>query len=238
MVPDNEIVLVIKYFFQLKNLDKKEFKLELDKTTLNLHFPEKEVLPKWVDLNFFKCTNCPLDEKTNPNCPAAVSMIDVIEFFSKFVSFEEAYIEVETENRSYSKHTTLQTGISSLIGLSMATSGCPVLGKLKPMARFHLPFSGAKETVFRAISTYLLGQYFRKLNGQTPDWDLENLDKIYAEIHKVNKSFAERLKHIKIHDASINAINILDTFANFVQFEIHNHVLKELECIMSEYLED
>ncbi len=164
-------------------------------------------------------------------------MIDVIGFFRNFVSFEEADIVVETEDRSSSEHTSLQAGISSIIGLCMATSGCPVLGKLKPMARFHLPFASTEETVFRAMSTYLLAQYFRKLNGKTPDWELENLEKFYNEIHSVNKSFSNRLKNIHVHDASINALNILDTFANFVLFEIHKHVLKELEFIMSEYIE-
>ena len=237
MVPESENVLFIKYVFQLKNLQKKEFDIRIDKKTLNIILPEIENIPKWVDLNFFKCTNCPLDEKTNPKCPAALSMIDVIGFFRNFVSFEEADIVVEMEDRSSSKHTSLQTGISSIIGLCMATSGCPVLGKLKPMARFHLPFASAEETVFRAMSTYLLGQYFRKLNGKTPDWDLENLEKIYHEIHTVNKCFSTRLKKIRIHDASINALHILDIFANFVLFEIDKNVLKELENNMSVYIE-
>ena len=238
MTPESENILLIKYVFRFKSKPAKEFTVRINEKTMNILLPERKSLPKWVDLDYNKCTNCPLDKNTNPNCPAAMSMIDVIEFFSRFVSFEEAEIVIETENRSFSKITSLQVGISSLIGLCMATSGCPVLGKLKPMARFHLPFASAEETVYRAMSTYLLGQYFRKLNGKTPDWELENLEKIYHEIHTVNKSFSNRLKKIRIHDASINAIHILDIFANFVLFEIDKNVLKELELNMSEYIKE
>jgi hypothetical protein len=237
MTSESGNILFIKYVFQLKREQKKEFDVRIDKKSLNILLPERENIPKWVDLNFFKCVNCSLDEMTNPHCPAARSMIDVIEFFKDFVSFTEADIVVETENRSLYKHTSLQVGISSLIGLCMATSGCPVLGKLKPMAWFHLPFASPEETVFRAMSTYLLAQYFRKLHGKIPDWDLENLEGFYKEIHTVNKGFAVRLKNIHIHDAGINALNILDTFANFVLLEIHEHVLKEFETAMSKFIE-
>ncbi|MFC1563524.1 DUF6901 family protein, partial [candidate division KSB1 bacterium] len=210
--------------------------VRINKITLDIILPGIDNIPKWVDLDFYKCSNCLFDEKIDQHCPAALSMIDVIEFFSEFVSFTEADVVVETEESTLHKHTSLQNGISSLIGLIMASSGCPILGKLKPMARFHLPFASAEETVFRAMSTYLLAQYFRKLHGKTPDWELENLEQFFNEIHTVNKDFALRLKHIHIHDASLNALNILDTFANFILYEIHKHVLKELELIMLEYI--
>lgn len=237
MTSKSKKTLFIKYVFQLEREQKKAFEVRIDKKSLNILLPERENIPKWVDLNFFKCVNCSLDEKTNRHCPAALSMVDVIEFFSDFMSFTEADIVVETENRSIYKHTTLQVGISSLIGLCMASSGCPIIGKLKPMAWFHLPFASAEETVFRAMSTYLLAQYFRKLQGKTPDWDLENLEEFYTEIHTVNDGFAERLRNIHIHDASINALIILDSFANFVLLEIHEHAMKEFETVMSKFIE-
>ncbi|MCP4725393.1 MAG: hypothetical protein GY863_10175 [bacterium] len=237
MNSENESTFSIKYTFQLKN-DKREFDVRIDKTTLDIVLPEIEKIPKWVNLDFYQCSNCPFDKEVDQYCPAALSMIDVIVFFSDFISFTEADITVEMEDCTHQKHTSLQNGISSLIGLIMATSGCPILGKLKPMARFHRPFASADETVFRAMSTYLLAQYFRKLHGDTPDWDLENLEKFYNEIHTVNKDFALRLKHIHIHDASLNALNILDTFANFILMEIHRHVLKEFKLIMMEYFID
>ena len=44
MVPESENVLFIKYVFQLKNMQKKEFAIRIDKKTLNILLPEIEVL--------------------------------------------------------------------------------------------------------------------------------------------------------------------------------------------------
>jgi len=62
-------------------------------------------------------------------------------------------------NRAYMHETPLHVALSSLIGLYMATGGCPVMERLKPMARFHLPFADEEETMFRAMSAYLLDHY-------------------------------------------------------------------------------
>jgi len=50
----------------------------------------------------------------------------------------------------------------------------PIFEKLKPMVRFHLPFASIEETKYRAISMYLLAQYFLYQQGSQPDWDLKN----------------------------------------------------------------
>ena len=40
----------------------------------------------------------------------------------------------------------------------MATAGCPWTDRLRPMARFHLPFANEAETVYRSVSMYLLSR--------------------------------------------------------------------------------
>jgi len=115
---------------------KKEFTVNLDKKSLNLIIPERKNIPDWAKLDNHKCPNCPLDTREY-YCPTAVSSIDLIEFFEDSTSIEETDVKIEADDRTYFKHTTLQQGVSSILGLCMATSGCPVLGKLKPMARFH-----------------------------------------------------------------------------------------------------
>ncbi len=70
------------------------------------------------------------------------------------------------------------------------------MDKLRPMVFTHLPFSSLEETLFRAISMYLLAQYFRDQQGQPPDWKLENFTKIYEDIAQVNQSFTKRLLSI------------------------------------------
>lgn len=56
----------------------------------------------------------------------------------------------------------MQIGLYSLLGLVMATSGCPHLDFLRPLALHPLPFSSIHETVFRVSSSYLTEQYFRE----------------------------------------------------------------------------
>ena len=66
----------------------------------------------------------------------------------------------------------------------MATGGCPALAKLRPMARFHLPFATREETLFRSASAYLLGQYFLKERGEPHELGLEGLGALYEEIRQ------------------------------------------------------
>ncbi len=119
----------------------------------------------------------------------------------------------------------------------MVTSGCPVMDKLKPMVRYHLPFATEDETRYRVISMYLIAQYFIHRKGEEPDWDLKNLVKIYDEVRVVNKSFSKRLSNIKIEDASINALIILDCFADFVKFSISKDMLDDMKTMFRAYLE-
>ncbi len=58
--------------------------------------------------------------------------------------------------------TTAQQAMSSVLGLIMATAGCPWTDRLRPMARFHLPFASEAETVYRSVCMFLLA---RDLDG-------------------------------------------------------------------------
>jgi hypothetical protein len=118
----------------------------------------------------------------------------------------------------------------------MVTSGCPVMDKLRPMVRTHLPFATREETMYRVLSMYLLAQYFLYKDGQKPDWDLENLGGIYEEIHTVNKSFCQRLLDIHIKDASLNAVVLLDSFAMFTSYSLEVNRLDEIKRLFHAYL--
>jgi len=232
----NDQTLAYKYTFTFDDKREKEFTFNLHRSNLQLLSPERSHFPDWTKLDFHKCPNCPLE--TNKYCPAAVGTIELIEFFDDVSSIEEIDVRIETDSRTYSKHTSMQHGVSSMLGICMATSGCPIIAKLKPMARFHLPFASAEETTFRAMSMYLLGQYFLQLRNMKPDWKFKKLEKIYKDIQIVNRSFARRLKAVAKDDASLNALVILDTFAHFVLFEIDDNILNELENLYSVYFEE
>jgi len=224
-----------RYRFTLADGEVKEFDLRLDSETLSLITPGRESHPEWTRLSYRQCPNCPL---TPPQlqCPIAANLVDVVDCFKDFISYDEADIEVATEERIYKKHTSLQKGISSLIGIYMVTSGCPIMDKLRPMVKTHLPFATAEETLYRAFSMYLLAQYYLSRKGRKPDWEFEDLTRIYAEVHVVNKSFCERLEDAHIKDGIVNAVATLDCFAEFVEAPLQRRVLDRMEALFFAYL--
>jgi len=224
-----------RYRFTLADGEVKEFDLRLDSETLSLITPGRESHPEWTRLSYRQCPNCPL---TPPQlqCPIAANLVDVVDCFKEFISYDEADIEVATEERVYKKHTSLQKGISSLIGIYMVTSGCPIMDKLRPMVKTHLPFATAEETLYRAFSMYLLAQYYLSRKGRKPDWEFEDLTRIYAEVHVVNKSFCERLEDAHIKDGIVNAVATLDCFAEFVEAPLQRRVLDRMEALFFAYL--
>ena len=168
--------------------------------------------------------------------PVITSLLEVIDFFKDSISYEEADVTLETEERTYSKHTALQSALNPLVGIFMTTSGCPVLAKLKPMVRFHLPFASLEETNYRMISMYLFAQYFIHREGGNPDWELKDLVKIYEDVRVVNKNFCNKLADLKVKDASINALVTLDCFAFSVSYSIDKDKLNNIRKLFKGYI--
>jgi len=153
-----------------------------------------------------------------------VNLAAVVETFKDAVSFESTTVKVETAERVYEKRTTLQKGLSSIIGIYMVTSDCPVMDPLRPMVRFHLPFASVDETIYRAVAMYLVAQYFRMRNGKTPDWELARLADIYRDVATVNAGMIDRLRHASTEDASVNALAILSTQGGMVPVYVEDRL--------------
>ena len=141
------------------------FTVTLDAKTLDRVRDKSVPLPEWTLLDKRSCRACTLDASEHEHCPAAVAVADLIEPFGEIVSFTAAKVSVATKERTVTMDTTVQRALRSLLGLYMATSGCPVLARFKPMARYHLPFATPEETLFRSAGAYLLAQYFIKQHG-------------------------------------------------------------------------
>lgn len=204
---------VISYRFKFAYGREEVFRVKLDARTLEL-LPEKpENSSPWTRLDVHQCPNCSLDLQQHRYCPAALAIAPLVAGCGDIVSFDEAEIRVTTPERSVCKETTAQRGVSSLMGLLLATSGCPHTSFLKPMARFHLPFANAEETVFRATSMYLLGEYFSRQAGQPADQNLDGLKTRYERLNVVNKAMTARLRAAIRKDSTINALILLDLFA-------------------------
>lgn len=186
-----------------------EFTLEIDADTLEVVADPPSDPPEWTALGFHQCPNCPLREESHPHCPVALRFVDIAHGFEQVVSYDTVDVEVETAERTISVTTRAEQALASLMGVLMATSGCPRTAFFKPMARFHLPFASEVETTFRAIATYLLMQYL----GGTPQPGLEGLREVYAEMRVVNAAMTRRLRAAVSTDSTLNAVVLLDIYA-------------------------
>ena len=231
----------IRFQYSFRRVDdqaEKTFVAELDARNLSLVQTARSDYPAWTELACAQCPHCPLDTGAHPHCPIAVHLIDLVEFFRDSPSYGEVDVQIETFERQYAKRTTVQRALSSLLGVYMVTSGCPIMDKLRPMVRFHLPLATSEETSYRVLSMYLVAQYLRYRRGKRPDWTLDRLVSLYEDVHVVNKTFLERLRHIEQKDASANALIILDSFANHLMFSIDQDHLEEIEILFKGYLDE
>ncbi len=232
----DEKIFWIRYRFDFSGGDSKEFLVELEKPGLRLRNTPALPLPEWTRLSHHQCPNCPLSSARHSHCPIAANMVGVIEFFADVISHEEADVEVTTEARKYSARVNITHAVGSLIGIFMATGGCPIMDRLRPMVLTHLPFQTTKESVYRSISMYLMAQYFRYKNGFTADWNLEEFSDFCEAVNLVNQSFVKRLTSYVEKDVSLNAVVLLNCFATAAKRMVARDRSEEVEQMFEAYL--
>jgi len=225
---------VIRYCFRMPDNSHEDFKFELNALNLELKGNIPERLPAWTKLDFHQCPNCPLDVFTHPYCPLAANIVNVVQRFDGVFSYDKIRVDVITEKRRITQHTTAQIGISSMMGLVIATCGCPHTAFFKPMAWFHLPLASEEETIFRATSFYMLVQYYFKKEGRITDYEFEGLARIYHDMQIVNVAIAKRLRESTINDSSVNALVILDSYAQILPLAIEES-LEEIRYLFSPF---
>ncbi len=228
--------LTFKYRFVLEGAKEMDFEVCLDEKTLALKCSLPEQHPGWAKLDFHKCPTCQLDSPEHEYCPVALAVYRPVVVFKDFLSYDDADIYIETPERNYHKRVPLHVGLGSLVGIYMVTCGCPTLDWLRPMVRYHLPFAGEDETLYRAMGMYLVGQHLVQKQGGTPDWEMGGLQKIYDDVMEVNKSFLARLQNTPVKDASLNAIITLDCFAMNVSFTLEGEPLTDMRKTFGMYL--
>lgn len=226
--------LTITYAVTTPDAREHVFSLELDRETVELIVKDDLEPPAWTKLDFHQCEGCPLSAAY---CPAAVHLAGVIDGFTDLVSYDRVRVSVESEERSVSATLSAQQALASLMGLIMASSGCPRTAVFRPMARFHLPFSSESETAYRVASMYLVAQQFKARGGQRPDFTLEHLESVYRGVHAVNRGMAQRLRAASRQDAIVNAIVLLDVYTSLVPAAIHD-ILDEIRPAFAALLEE
>jgi len=227
--------LAYQYQFKHGRNEVIEFTINIDSKSLKYINKQEGNFPQWTKLQCHKCPNCPLDEAQHTHCPAATAVSETIEFFRETLSTDEGTITIKSASRDYCKDAPITNGVSSMMGLVMASSGCPILGRLKPLVRQHLPFATQEETAYRSLGMYLLSQSFASKGGEEPDWKLENFTHLYEEINVINKAFCDRLRESRIEDASLNALVKLDCFAQLVGLIISDGPFNNLQHLFEKY---
>jgi hypothetical protein len=226
----NQNYYTIRYEFSYPNGNEEHFELVLDERSISLVNFSGEAKPDWTRLDHHQCKCCPLSERTHPYCPIAINIAELVDSFKDRLSIDECMVKCITPERTYTKATNVQDGLYSILGIVMPTSDCPVMAFYKPMARFHLPFSTAQETLFRSASNYLLRQYFEYKRGRQPDLEMQQLGKRLQLVQQVNMGILGRIRSLSRKDADSNAVIILDSFSQLLEMAIENN-LSSLEYL-------
>ncbi len=225
----------IRYRFTLGDGTREVFDLRLDPENFTLISEPPEVIPEWAQLDTHQCGHCPFSTAEHNYCHVAVNLIEIVNRFERLASYARLFVEVMTFERNYSKRTSAQRGISSLMGVMIGASRCPYTDFFKPMVRFHLPFATPEDTIWRATSTYMLAQYFMNREGRPVDFEMKGLNRMYKDIQKMNISLARRLRDACEMDSTVNAVIILDVFARSLPSVI-DHSLDKLRPVFEPVL--
>jgi len=229
--------LLISYKVATPDSRERIFDLELDRDSAQLTNTSQRTPPAWAELAFHQCTGCPLSTSETKHCPAALHLASVIEGFGDLVSYDQVRVTVESEERAVIATLSAQQALASLMGLIIASSGCPRTAVFRPMARFHLPFSSESETAYRVASMYLVAQHFKARSGAAADFTLSDLESVYRGVHAVNRGMAQRIRAASRQDAIVNAIVLLDVYSSLVPAAIHD-ILDEVKPAFSALLAD
>lgn len=227
----------IRYRLVLPDGSREVFDLFFDTGDFQLVNPHPPELPFWTELAHNQCENCPLRIAEHSHCPAAVHLVGIIERLGRLVSYDQVRVDVHTVERVVTQETTAQQALSSLLGLVIATSGCPRTQFLRPMARFHLPLASETETIYRSAAAFALAQVLKARNGARPDTAFEGLRRAYAELHKVNRGLARRIGAATANDPARNAVVLLDAYTTLLPTTIEQ-ALADLEPLFGALMAD
>ncbi|MFO8085195.1 MAG: hypothetical protein R6U27_12855 [Desulfobacterales bacterium] len=227
----------VEYVFAFPNGKKEIFNYCFNDNPFQLIPKPIDNPQEWINIEFHQCPDCSLDPRTTRYCPQAANLLPLIYAFDNVRSYDPIHLSVTTNDRKISQDTSVARGISSLMGLIIATCGCPSTRFFIPMGRFHLPLATQEETLFRAAASFLLTQYFLKKSGNPADLNMDGLIKIYYEVQKVNHFMLKRLRSAVKTDSTVNALILLDVYAKFALIDI-DECLDEIYYLFQPFLEN
>lgn len=217
-------ILTYTYHFVLPDRQQVVYPLYVDEQSF-VSLVDETGAPEWARADEACSGKCGC---TTPYCQVALRIAGPIKALGHLKSYDRVEAQVITPTRRYWKETDAQDAIRSLFGLVMATSGVPAMSFFSMMGRLHLPFATYDETLYRAMSSYLLMQYFEAQKGGTPDWTFEKMNGIYGKVSEINNMLVKRLRKAVEQDSSLNAIIFLECFAGMFPSAVTGG-LKDLE---------
>lgn len=222
--------MTVNISYRFNFADGAHFRIDVDaqRNTSTGVDPEQETgadLPEWTRLEFRRCPNCPLSPSEHRHCPTARDLVPTIGAFAKVISYHEARVEVVMPERVVSRQCQAQDALGSLVGLIMASSACPILGRMRGLALTHLPFASLEETLLRGVGAYLVRQLLLHKQGKEADWELAGLKAHYADLEVLNRAFKRRINAAVEQDAALNAVSAWGIVSSGVGFSIDDHLV-------------
>lgn len=211
--------IAFSYRFDFPDNSKKRFLIKLDEETLSYN-SSNNTPPEWALLGVARCKCCKLELSEHDYCPISKNIADLVFAFKETPSHKSCLVSCISAARTCSKETTVQEGLASIMGIIMATSDCPSMAILKPMACFHLPFATVEESMYRSASAYLLRQYFSHKKGENCDFFMHRIEEHYQEVQTVNEGILKRINMTSKMDADKNAIVTLNALAQILVMEV------------------
>ena len=215
----------VTYDFEFDDGTTLGYEVDLDRRPVDTAKLDSEA-EQWVRLEHCQCSNCPLKNSGTKYCPAAFDIQKVVEDFKTQPAFQKVKVNVKTPERSYSKRASLEEGLRSLMGLIMASSHCPILSELKPMAKHHMPFASNDEFILRSVSMYLLQQYFEFRAQAYPDWELKGLVERNKRLQLVNQALWQRIHDVCKGDSNLKALLSFFSMSSSVSFSLETQLQK------------
>ena len=222
--------MTIEYRITLDDNHEFNYQVDLERQYDPAHITDA---PRWTRLDHEQCTNCPLNKDINTYCPAAVDLHPVIEAFRGLPAFKKAKVRVITAEREYLKEVSVEAALRSLLGVLMATSACPMLCRLRPMAQQHLPFASNQEFILRTVSLYLMRQYYNMREGRHADWELKGLVRHYQQLQLVNQAFWQRIHDTCENDSNLKAFLSFFSMASSVSYSLEAQLSKIRPLVMN-----
>ncbi len=214
----------VDYIFEFSDGKQLTYQVDVDRSVMPVEWADENA-EDWTRLEHCQCSNCPL-AKNEKYCPAALDMQRLVADFRTQAAFQKVDVKVTTPERGYFKHTGLEEGLRSLMGLVLATSHCPILSELKPMAQHHMPFASNDEFILRNVSIYLLQQHFEVKNGGEPDWEMKGLVDRNKRLQLVNQALWQRIHTVCEGDSNLKALLSFFSMASSVSFSLESQLQK------------